>query len=79
MMLSGCAGSGTYFQNKRLEMAEVPADLQTCFDNLVGMPTGAMTKKQVMNLLLEVRRSELEKSQCGKRLLKWVDGYRGKQ
>jgi hypothetical protein len=56
-----------------VKVGEVPADIQICFDRLVQGPRkGPMSKKQALALIAALKLSELEKSQCGKRLLRWV-------
>ena len=73
--LTGCLGSGAKVKVApvTIKVGEVPADIQTCFDSLVQGPRkGPMSKKQALALIAALKLSELEKSQCGKRLLRWV-------
>jgi hypothetical protein len=52
-------------------------DVKQCFERLVPAPTAkTMTTKQVMALITELRRSELEKAQCGKRVIAMWEDYR---
>ena len=69
LMLAGCAT----FSN---EPPPVPQELRTCFDTTVGAPAGegALTSGQIFQLISDLKRSELEKSACGKRLLRFIDG-----
>ena len=72
MTLSACAGSGHNLT--AVAPQSVPADIRACFDELVpAPPPGPMTKAQVMRLIADLKRSELEKSQCGRRLLAFHD------
>lgn len=63
MTLTGCATSG-------INLPPLPVDLTTCFDHTVAKPPkGPLTKQQVIALIGELKLSEAEKVQCGKRLL----------
>jgi hypothetical protein len=72
--LSACSGPGKVKVDPvTIRVGEVPADIRGCFDRLVPAPKkGAMSKKQALALIAALKVSELEKSQCGKRLLRWV-------
>lgn len=72
-MLAGCATSG------RIAKPAIPPDLRTCFDRMVQRPAGSgdLTSGRVYELIKDLKRSELEKSLCGKRLLAWIDGLNG--
>lgn len=68
-MLMGCDQS-----SGEVNLAVVPADLRLCFDRLVPIPPqGKMSAQQVARLVADLRRSEVAKSRCGKRLLSWYD------
>jgi hypothetical protein len=76
-ILSGCANSGVSLGEPVPQQA-VPADLRTCFDRLVPAPQQqTMTARELIGLVAALKRSELEKSQCGKRLLKFYDQNEG--
>ena len=68
MTLTSC---GPFGRNEpRPELPPLPADLTVCFDRHVPAPKpGTITKAEVMDLIAELKRSELEKSLCGKRLI----------
>lgn len=67
LTLSGCGHFG------RTE-AQVPEELRTCFDSLVPEPQKAtLSGGDIYQLIAELKVSELNKSECGKRLLSWVD------
>lgn len=52
----------------------LPVDLPACFENLVAKPEqGPMSKRQLLELVGNLKRSELEKSLCGKRLITWYN------
>lgn len=56
-----------------VKVGPIPPDILICFDKLVAGPRrGAMSKKQALALIAALKVSELEKSQCGKRLIRWV-------
>jgi|GEM_PF-3177103 len=72
MILSGCAGSGT----NPTALPPVPADLKVCFDTTSTAPQeGILTKAEVIRLIAELRRSEVEKSLCGKRLIAFYETF----
>lgn len=54
---------------------DVPADIKACFDKLVPAPKQTtMTTKQVLVLIAKLRKSELEKANCGHRVVSmWQD------
>lgn len=70
-MLSGCATSGSRFAAPTYP--ELPADLQVCFDSEVPAPSGALSKKQVIDLVAALKLSEVEKVACGKRLIAFYE------
>lgn len=72
-MLTACAGSGALSPSVRL--AEIPADLRSCFRKTVAPPpaTGDLTRAQVAGLLAELKRSERAMSVCGQRIIAWFD------
>lgn len=73
--LSACNGSSASV--KFVELPDVPRDVRQCFHRLVPEPTAkTMSTKQVMSLIVELRRSELEKAQCGTRVISMWDDYR---
>lgn len=72
MTLSGCASFGS----KAIEPSypTLPVDLQTCFDTTVPAPKpGPMTKRKVIMLIAELKKSEAEKTECGKRLIAFYE------
>jgi hypothetical protein len=73
-LLSACVTSSPSI--KFVELPAVPADVKQCFDKLVPAPKQAtMTTKQVLVLIAKLRRSELEKAQCGKRVVSMWEDY----
>jgi hypothetical protein len=53
---------------------ELPADLRICFDQEVPRPAqGPLTKKEVINLIAALKRSETTKTLCGHRLIQFYD------
>lgn len=72
-MLTACVSTSA----PRVELPAMPSDLPACFERLVPAPkAGAMTKSQVFSLIAQLRRSELGKAQCGKRVLSFYDDVR---
>lgn len=72
LTLSGCATSGNRIVAPTYP--ELPADLRVCFSTTVAPPSaGVMTKKRVMNLIAALKKSETEKTDCGKRLIAFFD------
>ncbi|MPZ19512.1 MAG: hypothetical protein GEV06_16570 [Luteitalea sp.] len=47
----------------------MPADVQTCFSQYVKAPKGPLSKRAVVRLIAELKRSEVAKSRCGRRLI----------
>jgi hypothetical protein len=73
-LLSACVTSSPSL--KFVELPDVPVDIKQCFDKLVPAPKQAtMTTKQVLVLIAKLRRSELEKAQCGKRVVSMWEDY----
>jgi hypothetical protein len=72
-LLSACVTSSPSI--KYVDLPAVPTDVKQCFDRLVPAPKQeTMTTKQVLTLISKLRRSELEKAQCGKRVVSmWED------
>lgn len=75
MTLTGCVHSGT-----SASLGPLPADLKTCFDRIVprpGQPGTELTRQQIWRLVGDFRKSEIAKSQCGKRLIAWYETQAG--
>jgi hypothetical protein len=47
-----------------------------CFHKLTPIPEKDLNREKVIQLIAELRRSEVRKSQCGKDLLEWYDTVR---
>ena len=78
LTLTGCAGSGSKEPLPQPTLAPVPVDMRQCFSSLVPKPpAGEMTKQQAFALIAALKRSELMKSQCGKRLIEFYEGQMG--
>lgn len=71
-LLAGCATSGS---SPDLRLAAVPQDIRQCFRKLTQRPAGdgALTDKEVVEIIGNLRRSELRLSGCGQRLIKLYD------
>lgn len=74
MTLSACNTSSSV---KFVELPTLPLDVKLCFERVVKSPQAqTMTTKQVMSLIAKLRKSELEKAQCGTRVVKMWEDYR---
>ncbi len=66
LTLSGCVTSG----NKAPGYPVLPADLKVCFNTQVPAPkAGSLSKAQVIQLISALKKSEAEKTECGRRLI----------
>lgn len=70
LTLSGCANSG---RDRPTHLAPLPADLPSCFEAQVDAPQGSLSKAQVMLLIANLKRSDAEKTLCGKRLIEFYE------
>ncbi|MGN6552083.1 MAG: hypothetical protein ACTHJ3_19635 [Pararhizobium sp.] len=70
LTLTGCATSGV----KPAVYPELPSDVRLCFNTEVPAPKpGALSKKQVIELIAALKQSEASKTECGKRLISFYD------
>jgi hypothetical protein len=51
----------------------VPTDIRVCFQEVTQLPAGDWDKVEVTQVVGELRTSELEKTDCGRRLLQFYD------
>lgn len=73
-LLSACVTSSPSI--KFVELPAVPQDIKQCFEKLVPAPKQAtMTTKQVLVLIAKLRKSEIEKAQCGNRVVQMWEDY----
>lgn len=73
LTLTSCVDSG-----RQITLAPVPGDLRVCFGRFVPAPKpGALSKREVAALIAELKKSELTKSRCGKRLIAWYETQAG--
>ena len=67
--LSGCATISP--STSRPTLAPIPGDIKSCINRLTGFPEGeALSQAQVQKLIVELRKSEVQKTKCGKRLIR---------
>lgn len=72
LTLSGCVTSG---QIPKPVYPVLPVDIRLCFETLVpAPPPGPLSKAQVVKLIANLKASEAEKTDCGKRLIEFYDG-----
>jgi hypothetical protein len=54
-----------------------PSYIVQCFEKVTQVPTeNLQTREQVMHLITNLRRSEVNKHRCGKDMLTWYDQVR---
>lgn len=74
LTLTGCMTFGSKVQPPALP--PIPADIRVCFEQIVAAPKkGAMTKKQVIELIASLKLSEAQKVACGKRLIAFYEAF----
>ena len=54
-------------------LPRAPAYYLACFNKLTPIPAEDLTRSKVVELVAQLRKSELAKSRCGKDLLAWYD------
>lgn len=75
LLLTACETSGTGSSTIKYDLAGVPNDIRACFTKLTGKPqAGVMSEREAAALIAALRKSEVSKSNCGKRLLAIYDG-----
>ena len=74
MTLTGC---GLFGRNEpATHLPPLPSDLRVCFESTVPAPdAGITTKAEVLDLIAGLKRSELEKTLCGKRLIAFYETF----
>jgi hypothetical protein len=79
LTLTACATSGSNTPvPPQVSLAAVPADMKACFSSMVPKPPkGEITRQQAYNIIAALKRSELVKSQCGKRLIAFYEAQQG--
>jgi hypothetical protein len=76
-MLTTLAACNDSSSVRFVQLPGVPEDVKECFERLVPAPKAKkMTSKEVFSLISELRRSELEKAQCGSRVVSLWEDYR---
>lgn len=69
--LASCGSSG---KTEPKALPVLPADLKVCFNEHVPAPTqGPLTKSEVLALIADLKRSEMQKSLCGQRLVAFYE------
>ena len=77
LTLSACASSSKT-SPVDFSIPQIPADIQVCFDRQYKPPPGkSYTKKQVIEIITALKRQDIVKTSCGKRLIAWIDAQRG--
>lgn len=74
LLLAGCVENGRI--NPSVQLPHAPSYYLACFKKLTPIPVSDLTREKVVELVAELRRSELAKSQCGKDLLAWYETVR---
>jgi hypothetical protein len=74
MTLTGCAGFGAKEKPSVKTLTPIPGDLVRCFNVLVPAPqAGPKTKTDIVQLIVALKKSERQKSDCGKRLIAFYE------
>lgn len=74
MTLGGCVTSGS---TSSPSLAPIPGDIVTCFNSIVPAPKqDTLTKRDIVRLIGDLKKSEAAKSACGKRLIGFYDAQR---
>lgn len=73
MILTGCANFGAKTSPVK-SLTPIPGDLVRCFNQLVPAPqVGPKTKADAVQLIVALKKSEGQKSDCGKRLIRFYE------
>lgn len=65
MSLTACGESGTSVTGR----APIPGDIKVCLNKLVPKPNEIKTKAQIAGILADLRRNDVSKTLCGRRLI----------
>ncbi len=68
-LLSGCKEQNDY----RFVLERIPVHYKSCFEQIVRIPDGPLSKKQLLTLVMDLRKSELRLQRCGRGAVKWVE------
>ena len=71
--LSACATSGSIPEMRTTPLPAVPSHLRVCFQTVTGLPAGDWTVAQTAEVVGKLRKSELDKTDCGRQLLQFYD------
>ena len=71
--LAGCIINDPGKPDVRVTLPKAPAYYTKCFATLTDIPTGTLTRAQIVVLIGQLRKSEKAKSKCGQDLLLWYD------
>lgn len=74
-MLPCLAGCVTSSPPPPPALAEIPADVRACFEEVTARPggTGALSQREVVAIIGALRASEMRLSGCGRRLVAFYD------
>lgn len=72
--LGACASSGSL---PRSQLPALPADVTTCFRDVVDVPDRALTVAEVEQLWKQDRVRAAASKRCGARLVNWYGALRG--
>lgn len=51
----------------------MPTHLRVCFQQVTGLPAGEWTSARTAEVIGKLRKSELDKTDCGRQLLQFYD------
>uniref|UniRef100_E6VL48 Lipoprotein n=1 Tax=Rhodopseudomonas palustris (strain DX-1) TaxID=652103 RepID=E6VL48_RHOPX len=75
MLLAGCNPSGNQAASPG-QLPYVPAEFQTCFRGVAGVPDKALSVSEVEALWKLDRVRSVAQQRCGKRFLAWYESLR---
>lgn len=77
MSLAACANSGENNLTANSVMPAIPQDIKTCINKVVPVPLKDIrTKKQIVAIIRALKRSEMAKTYCGRRLIALYEANR---
>jgi hypothetical protein len=80
LLLAACAhlgGAPVASKDHRVDLPPVPADLKTCFVGVTTLPPEAQWDAvTTTKVIIDLRKSEAEKTDCGRRLIRFYEDLR---
>ena len=73
LLLSACAASNNLPVAVAPTLPPIPAHLGVCFSGVTDLPSGDWTNAQVVEILANLRSSELQMNRCGRELIAFYE------